>query len=431
MVNHKSLLHRLWHSPYLRQSSFFVGLQMVTQILFSMLQVWALAHYLPRESYGIWGYCGALAGIATIFTLPGMGQVITYGAAQQQDGVLVAAVKVRLTFGLLSSLALLCLAIGHYYAGRQDAAIMLLFAALFLPAQLAFDSVDAFLTGQGNFKTLFWRRIITQGGIALAIWIGAAISGALWVCAFILYGGGLLVSAALFVPLLQQRRNHIMPDNFKQLSQRFSLQSIGSTISYSMERPLLSAFVSFNEIAAYNLAMTAQLAVGFGRVVDRIFVSRLANRQLGISITQVQWGMWVLFVVGALASMVVIMVVRYLLPLILPHYQDAVPLMSIVLLQMPFVWSSSLGISWLIAQPQNHLWYHRIIWGTLLGRILFLTIGALTGGVLGVIWAWVILEGCHFLAVMGISTMLAKSSHCLTGKAANDEHYKSSRQKQS
>ena len=408
MADHKSLLRRLWHSPYLRQSSFYVGLQMAIQIMLGSFQVWALAHYLPRESYGIWGYCGALAGLVSIFTLPGMAQVITFGAAQQQDGVLMAGVRIRLTFGILSSLLFLGLAVAHHVSGRDEAAYLLLFAALFLPAQLAFDSVEAFLTGRGHFKALFWRRLITHGGMALALWIGASTTGSLLVCGAIHYGGGLIISFGLFLTLLNYRRNNILPENFKGVSQRFSLQSIGSTIGYSMERPLLSASVSFGDMAAYNLAVAAQLPVGFGRVVDRIFVSRLAKRELGISVAQVQWGMWVLFGLGVLGYVTLIVIVRYLVPVILPHYEDAIPLIEIILLQMPFVWSSSLGISWLIARPQNHLWYHRLVWGILVARIVFITIGALTGGILGVTWAWVLLEGIHFLAVMGITTLLAK-----------------------
>ena len=375
---------------------------MVFQILIGSFQVWVLAHYLPRESYGIWGYCGALAGMISIFTLPGMAQVITYGAAQQQDGVLMAGVRLRLLFGLLSSLIFFIVSITHYYSGREEAAFMLLFAALFLPAQMAFDSMEAFLTGMGNFKVLFWRRLVAQGSIALTLWIGASLTGSLRVCAIIHYGGGLVVSFMLFLTLLKQRRNTTMPDHFKGLSQRFSLQSVGTTIGYNLERPLLSAFVSFNDMAAYNLALAAQLPVGFGRVVDRIFVSRLAKRDLGIALSQVQWGMWVLFVLGLLGYAILIMAVRFLLPVLLPHYHDAIPLIEILLIQMPFVWSSSLGISWLIARPQNHLWYHRLVWGMLIARILCMTIGAWGGGILGVTWAWVLLEGMNFLAIMGI-----------------------------
>ncbi len=402
-MDHKSIFLRIWHSQYLWKSSFFVGLQMVTQILSGAFQVWALANYLPRESYGIWGYCGSLAGIASIFTLPGMGHVVMYGASQQQDGVLMAAVRLRLTYGTLSTLSLLCMAMAHHLSGQEQAAGQLLLAALFLPAQLALDSMDSFLAGLGNFMALFWRRLIAQGSMALAVWIGASTTGSLLVCSMILYIGGLLVSLILFLTLLKHRRNTLLPENFKSLSQHFSLRSIGTTIGYNMERPLLSAFVSFDAMAAYNLAVAAQIPVGMGRMVERIVISRLANRELGISLSQVQWGMWALFSLGALGYLILIPIIGFLLPLFLPHYGDAIPLIDILLLQMPFVWASSLGMSWLLAQPQNHLWYHRIAWGIVLARIVFITTGAVIGGIRGVAWAWVMLEGVQFLAVMGFS----------------------------
>ncbi|MBF0160776.1 MAG: hypothetical protein HQL88_00675 [Magnetococcales bacterium] len=409
--SHALLLRRLWNSPYLRQSSFYAGLQMVAQMLLGSFQVWALAHYLPRESYGIWGYCGALAAIVSLFTLPGMGQVVTYGAARQYDGVLMAAVRVRLAFGTLTTLSLLGMALAHFLSGEQQAAGLLLLTALFLPAQMALDSMDAFLAGLGNFRALFWRRLLAQGSMALALWIGVSQTSSLLICGAILYGGGLLVSLILFLTLLKHRRNRDLPDDFKGLSQQFSWQSIGSTIGYNMERPLLSFFTTFNEMAAYNLALAAQLPVGMGRLVERILVSRLADRRLGISPAQVLWGMGVLFGLGALGYALLVPLLYLLIPLLLPHYEDAIPLMAILLLQMPSVWATSLGMSWLLAQPQNHLWYHRITWGIVVARILFITIGALSGGIQGVAWSWVLLEGGHALLLLLLCRRLARAPH--------------------
>ncbi|MBF0182210.1 MAG: hypothetical protein HQM03_19515 [Magnetococcales bacterium] len=401
-MDHKSLLLRLWRSPYLWQSGGYVGVQMVMQAVLGTLQVWALANHLPREGYGVWGYCAALAGIVTVFTLPGMGQVITYGAARGMDGVLWAGVKIRLTFGLLSSLALFGMAGAHLYTGERQSAGLLFLAGLFLPSQMAFDSVEPFLTGQGRFRALFWRRLIAQGSIAMAIWIGAAWTGSLWVCGLIMHGGGFLISLLLFKNLLRYRRNTLLPDDFAGLSRQFSLQSIGNAIGYNMERPLLAGLVGFEAMAAYNLALAAQLPVGMGRLVDRIVVSRLANRELGVSPAQVRWGMWMLFGLGGAGYLMLVQLIRWLVPWILPGYLDAILLIEILLLQMPFTWANSLGMSWLLARPENHAWYHRVTWVVLVARIVSIVAGALLGGIPGVCWAWVVLEACQFGVTQGM-----------------------------
>ncbi len=397
-----SLLKRIWHSRYFRESTFYVGLQQMVQVFIGLLQVWVLAHYLPRDAYGIWGYTAAFAGMASIFTLPGVNQVITYGAARQLDGVLLTGLRLRLRFGLLASLTLLIIAAGHLAVDRWQAAVLLLLAALFLPAQQAFDGIEAFLTGLGNFKALFFRRLAAQGGMLLALWIGAASSGSLLVCGSILYGGGLLISVTLYVMLLKYRRNDLLPDDFKGMIRQFSLQSVGSTISRSMERPLLSLFVGFHEMAAYNLALTAQFPVSFGRLVDRILISRLAKPEEGITLEQVRWGMWMLFAIGWPAWLLMVLVVRILVPWILPHYGDAVPLIEVLLLQVPFAWAAKPGLSWLLARPENHRWYHRLVWGIILTRMALITIGAWSGGLMGVARAWVAVEVLTFLAVLAV-----------------------------
>ncbi|MBF0183206.1 MAG: oligosaccharide flippase family protein [Magnetococcales bacterium] len=412
MINHRGMLQRLWHSPYLRQSSFYSGAQMGAQIVLGMGQIWALANYLPRESYGWWGYCAGITGLVSIFTLPGMGQMITYGAARQMDGVLWAGVRIRLRFGILATLLLLAIAVWHRQTGQETVFFMLLLAALFLPAQLALDSMDAYLHGAGLFRALFFRRLLAQGILALAIAVAAWSTGSVLICALLLYGGGLLITLLLFLTLLPKRRNHLLPDDFLSLSRQFSLQSIGTAIGYNMERPLLSRFISFEEMAAYNLALAAQLAVGIGRLVDRILISRLANPRCGVEVSQVRWGMQLLFILGATGYLLLSLLLSWLLPMLLPHYGDALPLIYILLLQMPFAWANSLGMSWLLARPEHHPYYHRVTWLIMTLRILLLTAGAFLAASRGVAWAWVLLEAGQFLAVYLLLHHTAVADDC-------------------
>jgi len=400
MANQVSLINRLSSSQYLRESCFYVGLQQVTQICVSVSQVWVLAHYLPRESYGIWGYAAALAALASVFTLPGITRVITYGAAREQDGVLMAGVKLRLFFGFLTSGALLVMAVGHNLSARQDAAAILLFAGLFMPAQQAFDSMEAFLTGQGKFRVIFFRRLVAQSTLVTALWLGALGTGSVVVCGAILYGGGFLVSGILFLVLLKYRRNTDLPENFRSMTIQFSLQSIGTTISRSVERPLLSALVGFHELAAYNLALAAQFPVSFGRLADRILISRLARPQSSFLVSDIVRSMGLSFAIGWPAYLFMTSVVSLVVPLLLPKYGDAVPIIRILLLQIPFAWGAKPGMSWLMAHPGNHHWYHGLVWGTIIFRIVFITAGAFLDGVIGVAWGWVAVEFLSFFMIL-------------------------------
>lgn len=391
---------RLFGSRYLRESVFFVGLQQMFQVAIGLFQMWVLTATLSRVEYGIWGYVAALVAMATIFTLPGVNQAITYGAIYGQHGVLLAGMRWRLRYGLISTLVLLILAGTHLYTNQSQAAALLLIAALFMPIFQSLESVDAFLTGLGNFRALFWRKVVLHGGLALLLWGGAVTFGSLWVCGLIVYGGGAVMSGLLFVSLLKYRRNDLLPDGFRGLAGKLSLQSVGSTISHSMERPLLSQFVGFGEMAAYNVALTAQIPVSYGRLIERILISRLGKGEGGINRSWVWYGTWLLFGLGWPAWLVMVVGVRWLMPILFPGYVDAIPLMEILLLQTPFAWGAKPGLSWFLARPQTHVWYHRFAWGIIMARIFFITLGVWFGGMWGVVWAWVGVEGLTFLAVV-------------------------------
>ncbi|MEO5339246.1 MAG: hypothetical protein H7837_01825 [Magnetococcus sp. MYC-9] len=400
MVDGGFSLGRLAGSRYLRESILFVGLQQAFQVVIGLFQVWILTSHLSRESYGVWGYVAALTAMASLFTLPGINQVITYGAANLQHGVLMAGVRLRFSYGVLSSVLLLGLAWTHASSDRSHAAGLLLMTALFMPVCQVMDSMDAFLSGLGNFRALFWRRVLLHGTLSAMLWVVAAWTGSLWVCGAILYGGEAVISTLLFISLLKYRQNNLLPEQFGGLTRQFSLQSVGSTVSRTMERPLLSLFIGFSDLAAYNVALTAQVPVTYGRLIDRILISRLARLRDRIDLSWVWFGVWLLFGVGWLACLLMILVARWLVPGVFPDYVDAIPLMEILLLQVPFAWGAKPGLSWLLAHAEHHVWYHRLNWGTILLRIFLIPTGVWMGGMTGVVWAWVAVELLTFLAVV-------------------------------
>ena len=106
-MSNKGIILALSKSTYLKESAIFTGLQEAIHLITGLIQVWVLARFLPRDDYGIWGYCAAFGGMACVFTLPGITQSITYGAAHKKDGALWAGVKLRLRFGMLATIALL------------------------------------------------------------------------------------------------------------------------------------------------------------------------------------------------------------------------------------------------------------------------------------------------------------------------------------
>ncbi|MCX7806278.1 MAG: hypothetical protein N3A38_13985, partial [Planctomycetota bacterium] len=356
------MLLRIIRSKYLRESALYAGGIEVSLAVFGVLQTLALGIWLPREGYGIWGYVAGMVGMAGVFTIPGIAHVVIYGAAHGQDGCLWHGTRIRLLGGAVSSVFLLAIAGFHALAGRKDIALVLAIAGIFAPALQALDTMDAFLMGRGDFRSLFARRIAcgasTSGAVALAAW---GTSSVLW-CYVAFCLAGAILTGSLFIRAMSMRSNRAVPENFGPLTRRFAAQSAAASLTNHFERPLLKTLVSFEELAAYNMAKALLLPVGFGRLVDQILVSRLARREYAVDVSTVMRGMWFMLAAGALAWGACTAGIWLLVPVLLPRYEDCIPLATVLLSQMPFAWGARPGMSLLLARGEHHGAYHRLVW---------------------------------------------------------------------
>jgi hypothetical protein len=222
------------------------------------------------------------------------------------------------------------------------------------------------------------------------------------ICGLVQYCFGLSLSIILFLNLYKLRRNDIIPENFSSMNKSLSAQSFVSTLSRSFERPLLSVFVTFRDLAAYNLAQATLLPVGLGRLIDRILFSRLARKEDAVSIDMVRFGSWLLFGFGWVAYAASVAGIWLIIPVILPHYLDVLPFATILLLQLPFAWASRPCLSLLLARKEYHGLYYRITWGIIASRIICISFGAIVYGMKGASYGWVFVEVITFLTIIYI-----------------------------
>ncbi|HEX2543903.1 MAG TPA: oligosaccharide flippase family protein [Ramlibacter sp.] len=410
-----AFLHRLVRSPYWRTNTPLIIVQMGMAGLVGLCQMWALATYLPQEELGYWGYAAAIVAMASIFSLPGSSQALSYAAAHQMDGALRQTFTLRLKWGTLCGLSLALLAGFHHLSGHPTLAAMLAIAAVFVPVQLAADSADAYLAGRGEFRIAFVRKVVSYAGLSALVILTAAWFRDVLVCTLVNYLAGTLVNLAfmhLTQPLLRNHRRH---DGLNGMNVRFGGLSMLSVVSANLERPVLGALAGFHQLATYQVARTAMFPVSFGRVVEKLLLSRLAGRSDRHRVLRdIVTGASLLFVSGWFVYAALCLVFQFLVTRFLPNYHDALALMYVLLLQLPFNWAAKPIQSWLYADQQHHRCYWFLSYTLPVSRLPLLLGGALLGGVAGAAWGWVLCEALFFFVAI---FMLIVGRHAIAREA--------------
>src|SRR3989344_9404768 len=99
---------------YLAQGGGWLLSGQIIASLSSFLLVIAFANLIPKETFGTYKYILSLTSILLIPSLPGINTALNMAAARNLDATLILALKTRVRWGLLSSLASLGLS-GYYF----------------------------------------------------------------------------------------------------------------------------------------------------------------------------------------------------------------------------------------------------------------------------------------------------------------------------
>jgi O-antigen/teichoic acid export membrane protein len=123
----------------------------------------ALANLLPPETYGSYKYILSVAGIFSLFTLPGMATAVTRAAARGEDSSIFAATRERILYSLAGAAIALCGAGYYEFIGNNHAlALALLIVAATLPLFDTFTLYDSYLLGKRRFDLQVQYFTLTQ-----------------------------------------------------------------------------------------------------------------------------------------------------------------------------------------------------------------------------------------------------------------------------
>ncbi len=264
MQNLKSKIYNLlrWSEKYTktdmvylaRGGTWLTGGQILATASSFLLAI-TFANLLSKETYGVYAYVLSVVGILSISTLPGMLGSVIQAVARGYEGSLVPAVKTKIRWGLLGSLAGLVLAGYYYLQGDANLTISFLIVAAFLPLMDAFFMYDAIFQGRKLFDTSVKFFVINQF-IAVASLIAA-----------IFFTGNLfIILLAYFIPWVLMRFIFLkitlkkFTPNSNQDAQtisygkHLSLMGVIGMVSNYLDQLLVFHYLGAAELAIYSFA---------------------------------------------------------------------------------------------------------------------------------------------------------------------------------
>ena len=247
---------------YLAKGGFWLTLGQIISTISGLLLAIAFANLLPKETYGVYKYVLSLASILAIPTLSGMNTAITRSVAQGYEGSFIPALKARLHWGILSSLASITLAGYYFFQGNTTLTICFLIATVFLPLMDSFTIYESFWGGKKRFDIQSKYKIITQILAVSALITTLFLTKNLFLIIlayFVSYT--LLRFVFLKITIKKSHLNQKQDPQAISYGKHLSLMGIIVVIAGQLDKVLIWHFLGAAPLAIYFIAVTPPLKI--------------------------------------------------------------------------------------------------------------------------------------------------------------------------
>lgn len=248
---------------YLTKGGFWLSLGQIISAASRFLLAIAFANLLPKETFGTYKYVLSFAGILTISTLSGMNTAVVRTIAQGFEGCFIPALKTKLRWGVLGTLASLGIA-GYYFLNNNIyLTICFLIVAVFLPLMSSFAIYQAFWQGRKRFdiqtKYYIIGQITATGILILTLFLSKNL---------------LLILLAYFVPYtllrfiflqISIKKLHLSPQRQDpqtiSYGKHLSLVGVIGSIAGHLDKILIWHFLGAGSLAIYAFAILPPLVI--------------------------------------------------------------------------------------------------------------------------------------------------------------------------
>ena len=311
---------------YVAKGGFWLTFNRIISSAATFLLAITFANLLPKEAYGIYKYILSIAGILTIFTLPGMDQAITQTVARGYEGSLTLILKTKIKWGLLAGLTSLIFAVYYHLNNNPLLAASFLIAAVFLPFVDLFDIYNSFLKGKKNFKFSAQYQMISQMAATIILIITLLITKNIPLVLLAYFASWIGLRFIFFKTTLRKfsPNQNIDPQTISY-GKHLSLASVFGIISSQIDKILVFHYLGAIELAIYSFAIAIPEQIkGFSSSLAFLMLPKFSEKKINEIKTGIKNKIIKLFFLGILVVGLYILIAPFIYNTFFPQYKESI-----------------------------------------------------------------------------------------------------------
>lgn len=312
---------------YLAKGGFWLTLSQIIAMLSGLLLTIIFANLVPKETYGTYKYILSVIAILIIPSLTGMGTSVTQATARGYDGSFWSSIKIKMRWGILSSLASLILAIYYFINSNYTLAVSFSIITIFISFIDSLEIYQSFLQGKKLFDISAKFSILTQILSTLVIIITIVITSNI-IYILLSYLLSYTIFRLIFSLKTKKYINNKKEDpDMVNYGKHLSLMSVISLIAMQLDKVLIFHYLGAIEMAVYSIAIAPpEYLKGIFKNISNLALPKFAQNNDSTNIdkknllTKILKFSLIIFV----SSIIYIVAAPIIFKIFLPKYQDSI-----------------------------------------------------------------------------------------------------------